>query len=75
MAYIVEQPIKGNIYLYRVESYWNKEKRQPRQHRIYLGPKEKKTKLSLRKIKNANLISKSYGTVFLLNYIAKHLVP
>jgi len=26
MAYIVEREIKGNIYLYETESYWDKEK-------------------------------------------------
>ena len=39
MSYIVEQKIKGNIYLYNVESYWDKGKKQSRQKRTYIGPK------------------------------------
>lgn len=73
MSYIVEQPIKGNIYLYRVESYWDKGKKQARQHRVYIGPKDKKIKLSVRKMKGAQLVSKSYGSTFFLRYIAKEL--
>ena len=44
MSYIVEQKIKGNIYLYRVESYWDKDKKQSRQKRTYLGPKNRRKK-------------------------------
>jgi hypothetical protein len=35
MSYIVEQKVKGNIYLYRVYSYWDKEKKQSRQKRTF----------------------------------------
>lgn len=68
MAYIVEQKIKGNVYLYKVESYWDKAKKQPRQRRIYLGPKERKNKLNVRKAGN-NVVSKTYGLSFFLNNI------
>jgi len=27
MSYIIEQKVKGRIYLYEVESYWDKEKK------------------------------------------------
>lgn len=73
MSYIVEQKIKDNIYLYRVESYWDKDKKQARQHRVYIGPKDKKIKLSVRKMKGAQLVSRSYGNIFFLRYIAKEL--
>ncbi len=73
MSYIVEQKIKGNIYLYRVEAYWDKEKHQARQRRIYIGPKDKKTKLPIRKTKGVHLVSKSYGHIFFLRYLAKEL--
>lgn len=43
MSYIVEQKINGRIYLYEAESYWDKEKKQPRQRRKYLGVKDPKT--------------------------------
>ena len=41
MAYTVRQKIKDRIYLYEVESYWDKEKKQSRQKRKYLGPEER----------------------------------
>ena len=44
MAYTIEQKIKGRIYLYKVESYWDKDKKQSRQKRTYIGPKNKKNK-------------------------------
>ena len=36
MAYTIEQTINGRKYLYRVEAYWDKEKKQSRQKRTYL---------------------------------------
>lgn len=73
MAYIIEQKIKGNTYLYLVKSYWDKEKKQARQKRIYLGPKEKKTHLTTRKIEKDKIISKYYGNIVLLQTIANRL--
>jgi transposase len=73
MSYIVEQRIKGNIYLYRVEAYWDKEKQQARQRRVYLGPKDKKTKLPVRKMKGDQVLSKSYGNIFFLRHLAKEI--
>jgi len=40
MSYTIEQKVKNHIYLYQVESYWGKEKKQSRQKRIYLGKKD-----------------------------------
>jgi len=31
MSYTVEQKIGNNIYVYEVESYWDPQKKQPRQ--------------------------------------------
>ena len=36
MSYIIEQRIGNHTYLYEVESYWDREKKQPRQKRKYL---------------------------------------
>ena len=36
MAYRVERKVNGNIYLYETESYWDKEKKQPRQSKNYV---------------------------------------
>lgn len=43
MSYTIEQKVKNHVYLYQVESYWDKEKKQSRQKRIYLGKKDPQT--------------------------------
>ena len=68
MSYTVEQKIKGRIYLYKVDSYWDKAKKQSRQKRTYIGPKHAKKKTALKQI-NSNIIHKNYGNIFLLNWI------
>ena len=40
MSTIVEQKVKGNVYLYEATGYWDKEKKQARQKRKYLGKKD-----------------------------------
>ena len=45
MAYIIKQKIKGRLYEYKVEAYWDKEKKQSRQKRTYIGPVEPKNKM------------------------------
>jgi len=72
MAYTVEQKIKGRIYLYKVESYWDKEKKQPRQKRTYLGPKRNKNKAKI-KPKSSDLVTKNYGNTFLVKFLAEKL--
>ncbi len=71
MSYIVEQEIKGNIYLYRAESYWDKEKKQSRQKRTYIGPKKGRKKKE--KSENANIIHKKVGNMFLLDHVSAEL--
>ena len=70
MSYTVEQKIKGNVYLYKVESYWDKEKKQSRQKRTYIGPKDKEKKQNVRSIKS-EIVHKNFGNIFLLNQIAE----
>ena len=72
MSFIVEQKVKGKIYLYEVVSYWDKSKKQPRQHRTYLGPKETQNKEN-NESKPINLITKSWGNIFWVKFIAQHL--
>ena len=69
MSYIIEQKIKGNIYLYSVESYWDKQKKQTRQKRTYLGPKKSSHLSSLR----SQIVSQHYGDIFLVRYLSKKL--
>lgn len=72
MSFIIEQKIKGRTYLYEVESYWDKEKKQPRQRRKYLGPKEPlRTSNSKQCMREVTV--KKYGAVFLLKNIAERI--
>jgi len=36
MAHKVERTVKGNVYEYEEESYWDKEKKQPRKKSKYI---------------------------------------
>jgi transposase len=72
MSYIVKRKVNGNIYLYETESYWDKDKKQPRQRSKYLGPKEKAETKKIRKALG-QLVSKSYGNIFLLEEISKSI--
>jgi transposase len=40
MSFRVEQQIKDKTYVYEVTSYWDKDKKQPRQKRVLLGRKD-----------------------------------
>jgi hypothetical protein len=40
MSFVIEQTVKGHTYLYNVESFWDKDKKQPRQRRTYIGKKD-----------------------------------
>jgi transposase len=74
MSYIVEQKIKGRVYLYEVTCYWDNEKKQPRQKRKYIGPKHKRLNKSssISKSDLKSLISFNYGNILLLNKIASN---
>ena len=37
MSYIVERKVKGSIYCYKVEAYWDREKKQPRASEAQFG--------------------------------------
>ena len=71
MSYIVEQAVKGHIYLYSVQSYWDKKKKQPRQHRTYIGKKDPATGAVIPDdgIRDA----REYGNIFLLQNIARRI--
>ena len=75
MSYIIKQKDKnGNMYAYLVESYWDKEKKQSRQKRTYLGAWDEKTE-TIKEKENQRSIktTKSYGTPYLLQKIADEL--
>ena len=80
MAYQIEQTVNGRIYLYEVQSYWDKDKKQARQKRKYLGPKEKiynknkgtNSNFSTKNIRD-KFISKSYGDTFVIREIQNRI--
>lgn len=72
MAYIIEQKLKGKIYLYKVESYWDKAKKQPRQRRTYIGPKQNGNKARTKQ-NQSSLVSKGFGNIFLVRYLSDKL--
>lgn len=73
MSYIVEQKIHGRIYLYKVESYWDKDKKQPRQKRVYIGPKEGHPKKVARDTHISSVITRNYLNVVLLKKVTEEI--
>ena len=72
MSFTIEQKVNGHIYLYEVTSYWDKVKKQPRQRRVYKGPKHKIYKQKV--IENASdIIVKNFGNIYLLDYLSRSL--
>ena len=71
MAYIIEKKQGKQIYLYQVESYWDKEKKQARQKRKYIGKKVEEQE----QIQQANIKyeAKDYGQIYLIKQIAKEI--
>jgi len=74
MAYIIEQRIGRHIYVYEVQSYWDSEKKQPRQKRKYLGKKDPETgEVITPRKSNLPRLSKDFGHVYLLERVAKKI--
>ena len=74
MVYIIEKNSGTSISLYKVTSYWDPAKKQPRQKREYLGRKDPKTGNPVR-VQRATTprLAKDYGHVYLLQSLAEHL--
>ena len=71
MAYIIEKKQGKQIYLYQVESYWDKEKKQARQKRKYIGKKVEKQEQTQQA--NIKYEAKDYGQIYLIKQIAKEI--
>jgi transposase len=71
MSFVVEQRVKGHIYLYNVDSYWDKDKKQSRQRRTFIGKKNPETGEVVADdgIRDA----REFGNIFLLKDIARRL--
>ncbi|MGC8805393.1 MAG: IS1634 family transposase, partial [Candidatus Ratteibacteria bacterium] len=78
MAYLIEQKIGKNIYVYEAESRWDKEKKQPRQKRNYLGRKDLTTG-EVAKVRGSfkPRYARDWGNAYLLFKIAEgiRLIP
>jgi len=76
MAYIINQKVGKYIYVYEVESYWDKSKKQARQRRKFLGRKDLISgKIIDTKAANKNQVVKSldFGNVYFLEEISKKI--
>jgi len=75
MSFIINQKVGKNVYVYECESYWDKEKKQPRQRRKFLGKRDKITgEIVSTKIKERSKPVQSYdfgSTYFCKNIISK----
>ena len=69
MSFQIEQKVGKHIYFYEVESYWDKEKKQPRQKRTYLGKKDPETGELVSTQRGYR--SLDYGPFYFLNEISK----
>lgn len=71
MSYIIKQKIKGTTYVYEVNAYWDKEKKQARQKRVCLGKKDDMTGETIPSKASAPLKTcKDYGNYHFLDYIS-----
>lgn len=74
MSYIIEQKIKGHVYLYEVQSYWDPVKKQARQRRKYLGKKDPQTQAAVTPRKLPIVAAAAdYGHLYLLKQIASSI--
>jgi transposase len=73
MSYMIEKRVGNNVYLYEATSFWDPEKKQPRQKRTYLGKKDPQTGHPIRPRHRLPRLSKDYGNVYLLQQIADRI--
>lgn len=70
MAFIIKDKKRDKVYHYEVTSYWDKEKKQPRQKRKYLGVEDEQGNvITPRKEVKIKKIQE-YGGTYLLNELA-----
>lgn len=74
MSFRIERNIKGTTYVYEVENYWNKEKKQSRQKKKLIGKRDPKTNEIIPTGKNRDKIKiKDLGSIYFLEEIYKKL--
>lgn len=74
MTYLVKQKIRGRIYAYEAENFWDPEKKQSRQKRHYLGVWDESTSQIIPKTAERDVkATKSFGPAYLLNSIGDEI--
>ena len=75
MSYRCEQKVRGHIYVYEVTSFWDKEKKQPRQKRVYLGKKDPSTGKIIKNTQRSPkpIGSRDVGATYLLKQSSQKL--
>ncbi len=74
MSFTIDQKIGKYIYVYEVESYWDSEKKQPRQRRKYIGKRDPETgEIVNPKRGYVPKVSKDFGHVYLVRQIIKKI--
>ena len=74
MSYKIEDKRGKQIYLYEVTSYWDKEKKQARQKRKYIGKKDNDTGEIITPLKSRKpKLCQDYGSTYLLDKISENI--
>lgn len=72
MSFKVKKKVKGTIYIYESKGYWDKEKKQSRHKRIYLGKLDEETgEIIPAKQTDTPKFSRTYGNFYLFNNLAE----
>jgi len=72
MTFKIEHKSGKQKYIYEVTSYWDKEKKQSRQKRKYLGKKDESTGDPITPLKSRKpKLCQDYGSVYLLDKLAE----
>ena len=74
MSYVIEQKIQGRVYLYEVQAYWDKGKKQARQKRRYIGRKDEVTgEVTTPQKSVLPKAVKGYGVNYVLDQVASEI--
>jgi transposase len=76
MSFRVNKEVNGTTYVYETTGYWDKDKKQSRHKRVYLGKLDKETGEIIPPKKNDIVVpklSKNYGNFFVIDKIANNI--
>lgn len=69
MAFRVNQKIGKHVYVYEVKAYWDKNKKQARQRREYIGKLDKKTGKVIMPVSTKPKASLDYGDIYFVEQL------